>query len=152
MTDESPAQKFFASWKASLEILLVHYSKYAGGAMGGILTIVATIGFNFDKLGTMRWFEKSSLCGTLILLLLAVGNLLNCIVFATNTHLDLLRRERRAAFGETELVSPDALKTLDEELTIKYAAAQRFFAYGYGCISFAVLLAVVAFFIILAKT
>jgi hypothetical protein len=152
MNNKSPVQTFFTSWKAALEILHDNYIKYAGGATGSILTIVATIVFSFDKIGKLGWFEKSSICGVLFLLALAVGNLLNCLVFSTNEHLKLLCLERLTVLDDTKVPSQDDLKQLEDSLTKKHADAQVFFRYGYTCILIAGLLAVIASVRILWKS
>ncbi|MES1245066.1 MAG: hypothetical protein ABUT39_25905 [Acidobacteriota bacterium] len=151
MAEESLDLFVLSSWKKSLEILEGSYSRYISGAMGGILTIVATIGLSFDKLQQMGWIEKILICGALILLILAVGNLLNCVVFAVNSQLELLQMERAYRLNANAAPSTDELRQLDATLTQGHAVAQRFFAQGYWCIVLAVILAIAGFFTILVR-
>lgn len=151
MAEESLDRLIFSSWRKSLEILESGYSRYISGAMGGILTIVATIGLSFDKLEQMGWIEKILICCALVMLIMAVGNLLNCVVFARNSQLELLQLERASLLDSNSILSIDELKKLDASLVAGHAAAQRFYAYAYVAIVLAIILAVAGFLTILVR-
>ncbi|HKM88879.1 MAG TPA: hypothetical protein VJX48_09770 [Xanthobacteraceae bacterium] len=143
---------FIKSWRDELELREKDiYDKYFSAATGGIVTVVVTIGLAFDKIKQFDWFERGLIGATLLFLIMAAGNILNCTTFATNARLGLAELERELIVKGGAALPADGLEELGANLTKGLGERQRFFRYTYVLILLAVFLGVVAFYTILVK-
>jgi hypothetical protein len=143
---------FIKSWKDEIELRQKEiYEKHLAAAMGGVVTVVVTVGLAFDKVAKFGWFERGLLGAALIFLILAAGNILNCTVYATNAHLELQRLERALILKGNAALPEGGLAALDNYLIAGLNHRQVYFKYTYFLITFAVAAGVVGFFAILIK-
>ena len=149
---EAEISAFIKSWKDELEIREKEiYQNYLSGAVGGVLTVVVTVGLAIDKLASFGWFERSILGATLIFLILAAGNILNCTTYATNARLELLGLERTLILNGPQALPAGGLVNLDTNLASGLSQRQQYFRYTYIFTVLAVCMGVIAFFVLLVK-
>jgi hypothetical protein len=145
--------RYIQSWKEELELRnTAIYQLYLNAAMSGILTVVITIGLTFDKLAQLGWFERSLIGISLILLLLAVGNVMFGRVFVVNARITLLNLERQLVLQGPAALPPGALEELDANLNAGNLRAMRQTPVVYFLLAGAILLGTLGFFVVLVKS
>ena len=147
------ALEYCKSWRESLELRRVEiYSKYMSGTMSGIILIVITIGLSFDKLAKFGVFEKSLLAISLVLLIVALGNIMHGNTFTVNAQLNLLALERKFVAANREVIPKSEIDEIEAQLVASRDSAHSYFPYAYWSVVLAIILGIIGFFTILIKT
>lgn len=143
--------RYIESWKNALEVRKDLYGKYFSGSTGGIVTVIISIGLSFEQIQQFGLFEKLLITATLILLVLATGNILNCTSFVTTASLDLFRLERFLIAKDYEYLPREEIISLDGELNSNLQKAHQYFPNAYWCVMIAGFLGIVGFLTILYR-
>jgi hypothetical protein len=154
MTSNYSREEFFAymdAWKPVLESSHKVFTQLQGGSMSGIVLIIATIGFNFDNISALATFEKWLLCGSLICLILSLGNVLNCVRITDFVEGLLAGIKSRIIFDQLAQVPATEINGVRDEIITRIVSAQRFYGYAYWCFLIAVTLGIFCFISILLR-
>lgn len=154
MSKSYPRQDVFdyvEAWKPVIESARRVFSQLQSGSMSGIVLIVATIGFNFDNVSKLHALQKWMIGGALVCLILALGNILNC-VWAVDFVEGLMTgvKTRLIMDGKSDLTEEEFI-TLHQEVFTRLGATQQYHRYSYGCFFVAVGLGILCFLTILIR-
>ena len=141
--------EYLESWIHTLDFRMHVYNRLMAGSMSGIILIVVTIGLNLESVSKFGWFEKTVLCISLFLLLMSLGNILNCWMFVRRSQLHLHDFKRTLILNQVSHVPADEVRDLDQKVRQERERVDEFYRYSYGSFVLAILLGVIAFFVIL---
>ncbi|MDR5903333.1 hypothetical protein [Halomonas icarae] len=142
---------YIKAWKESLELREGYYNKYLSAAIGGVVTLIISVGLNFDLVGSLWWLEKALLIIAMVLLMVAAGNILNCSIFVYNCRLQLLSFEREIILKDQEMIPKEKLLTIDTAIKVERDRVHVFYQYSYSSVLLAIIIGVLGFLIILIR-
>lgn len=154
MQNNYSREEFFAymdAWKPVLESSHKVFTQLQGGAMSGIVLIIATIGFNFDNISAIGTFEKWLIGGALVCLILSLGNVLNCVRITDFMEGLLAGIRGRIIFDRLSNVSCTEIENLRNDIARRLVLTQQFYGYAYWCFLIAVTLGIICFISILLR-
>jgi hypothetical protein len=155
MPAEHPRDEVFAyfeAWKPVLDNLRGLYSQLQTASLSGIVLIIATIGFNFENIKHLHAFEKWLLGLALFCLVLALGNLLNCVNAIDFILSYISGAKSRLLLDQQTLIPHDDLVKCRDDLLSRFVSTQTFYRYSFWCFFLAVLLGVACFISILVRS
>lgn len=142
---------YIKAWKESLELRGSYYNKYLSAAIGGVGTLIISVGLNFDLVGNLWWLEKALLIIAMVLLMVSAGNILNCIKFVYNCRLELLDLERNIVLKDKEVIPKEKLLEIDTVIKVERDKVHIFYQYSYSSVLLAIIIGVLGFLIILIR-
>ncbi len=142
---------YIKAWKESLELRGSYYNKYLSAAIGGIGTLIISVGLNFDLVGSLWWLEKALLIIAMVLLMVSAGNILNCIKFVYNCRLELLDLERSIVLKDQEVIPKERLFQIDNIIKTERYKINIFYQYSYSSVLLAIIVGVLGFLVIIIR-
>jgi len=149
--DRKDVFTYIEAWEKSLATRKALYNRFIAGSLSGIILIVVTIGFSLEKIPQLGWFGKGLLSISLVLLVLSLGNILNCWRFVIDADIFLQDWKRRLVLDQILKVSEKDVKDNDSALKEARDKAHRYYPNSYITFMLAVLLGILGFFWIIWK-